>query len=396
MQKIISLAGQNKKISILYLCAVLLSLHYAFVIYTNSSFLSEHISEKAVSFLYMAGALANIAILFRIPHYLKKHGVYRTILSCILLEMTALYGLAFVSNIALVIIFFIIHQSVVSIAIICLDELLEKYSSENKNIGGIRGFYLTSVNIAYVVSPIIAGQFAATKEFWKIYAVAFAFLVPLYLILRHSFKNFRDSGYREMNPVKTAELLEKKTDIFSIYAAGFLLQFFYAWMVIYMPLYLSQTIGLGWDKIGIIFSIMLLPFVIFEFPVGRIEDKRLDEKEMLFAGFVIAGIATIFTSLGNSSMGILFWAISLFITRIGASFIEVTTERYFFRHIKSADSNLISLFRMNVPLSYIIAPAVASLSIYFLGIGKSFAVLGAIMLLGSLSVLFLKRDKKAA
>ena len=42
-------------------------------------------------------------------------------------------------------------------------------------------------------------------------------------------------------------------------------------MIIYTPIYLHEHLLLGWDQIGFIFTIMLLPFIILEFPLGNIK-----------------------------------------------------------------------------------------------------------------------------
>ena len=110
---------------------------------------------------------------------------------------------------------------------------------------------------------------------------------------------------------------------------------------------------------------MLLPFIIFEIPVGKIADIHFGEKELLSAGFIITAIFTIIISFISIKSFIL-WAIILFATRVGASLIEITTESYFFKHVKGDDADIISFFRINSPLAYIAGPIAAIISLQFL------------------------------
>ena len=104
-------------------------------------------------------------------------------------------------------------------------------------------------------------------------------------------------------------------------------------MVIYTPIYLHEYIGFGWDKIGIIFSIMLLPFVILDFPLGKLSDK-IGEKKMLMAGFLIMTSSVLAIPLMTEPL-LWLWAVILFMTRVGAATIESLSESYFFKVIKN-------------------------------------------------------------
>ena len=63
-------------------------------------------------------------------------------------------------------------------------------------------------------------------------------------------------------------------------------------MVIYTPIYLHEHIGLPWSDIGIIFTIMLLPFVLFEFPAGKLADGKWGEKEPPIIGIILIAVST--------------------------------------------------------------------------------------------------------
>ncbi len=151
-------------------------------------------------------------------------------------------------------------------------------------------------------------------------------------------------------------------------------------MVIYTPLHLVH-LGFSWADIGIIFSIMLLPFLFFELPLGPIADKYTGEKEIMAIGFIILGLSTISLSFITSS-NLFVWAILLFATRTGASFVEVMSETYFFKQVTGSRIHAISFFRLTRPIALIISPLIASVSILYFGEQYSFIVLGIICLYG--------------
>ncbi|MEK7147744.1 MAG: MFS transporter, partial [Patescibacteria group bacterium] len=149
---------------------------------------------------------------------------------------------------------------------------------------------------------------------------------------------------------------------------------------IYVPIYLHTYIGFSWYEIGIIFSIMLLPFIIFEWPAGELADKKFGEKEIMSLGFLIMfGALTFMPSLDKM---IVAWTVALFISRIGAAFIEITTESYFFKQIGPTDSGLISIFRLARGFGLISGASTGALAIAFWPFESIFLVLAFASLLG--------------
>jgi predicted MFS family arabinose efflux permease len=163
--------------------------------------------------------------------------------------------------------------------------------------------------------------------------------------------------------------------------SNFLLQIFYALMIIYMPIYLNQHLGFTIEEIGIAFTIMLLPFVFIQIPVGWLADKIMGEKEFLYAGFLIMAITTMSLSFITTKSFIV-WGIMLFLTRIGAAVVEIMVETYFYKKITAGDSNLINIFKMTTNVAYVVASFFASIFLLSFGMKYIWVVLGLIMLLG--------------
>jgi MFS family permease len=160
-----------------------------------------------------------------------------------------------------------------------------------------------------------------------------------------------------------------------------ILRIFYAGMVVYTPIYLHEYIGFAWSEIGVMFTIMLLPFVLLEYPLGKMADSRFGEKEILSAGFICMALFTAILSF-VSLPSLILWTALLFMTRIGASAVEIMSETYFFKKIDWGDSNLLSFFRIVDPIAYIITPLVVSVLIYFFDFRWVFLALSVIVLFG--------------
>ena len=181
-------------------------------------------------------------------------------------------------------------------------------------------------------------------------------------------------------------------DIWNISVARFILEIFYVWMVVYTPIYLNQYIHLPWSHIGILFTIMLLPFALFEYPIGKLADKLCGEKEIITIGFIIMSLATVSISFITTQSFVL-WAVVLFLTRTGASLVEITTESYFFKHVNSKDVQDIAMFRSSRPISYIMAPAIAGTLLFFIPHNYLYLILGIGVMFGIKYTLALRDTK---
>jgi MFS family permease len=375
----------NHKLVTIYLSNLLLSFHYFLILYIHSSYLGTFFNASGIALLYIVGSLVNLILFLNIPRILDRIGNYKFTLWAIILEAVAITGLIVGTSQLSIGLSFVLHQAVMSMMLFGLDIFLESATKNEDHTGAIRGLYLTLSNITLVFSPLIVGLLLTNDSFWKVYAVSLAFLFPLFFIIR---KYLKDAKYKRKNTIHFIKTIknQKNKSISAILYSHFMLQFFYAWMVIYMPIYLHQYIGFSWQEIGVIFTVMLLPFILFELPIGALADKKLGEKEILITGFFIMALSTFFIPM-ISSQSIMLWAGILFITRIGASFVEITSESYFFKHVNEENTGLISLFRMARPLAYISAPIMATATIYFFSTqnteyGYIFSVLAIIMLVG--------------
>ncbi len=362
------------------LAGFLLSTHFALVSYINSSFLSSFISSGKVGLLYALAALAAILTLLFVPKILGKLGAYKFLVGAALLDAVALVCLSLAQNAYIVVPVFIIYWVLNSLIVFSLDETLE-ILTEGADIGRWRGLYMTILSSAWVLAQLFSSRLLVGYDFSLLYLVAFFVMLLFFVLVSFGLRNTPDPSYDKLSALKSLGAFFKNKNLARSYGINFLLQFFFSWMVIYTPIYMSQNLNFSWSEITMIFSIMLTAFVMIQYPLGIRSDK-FGERKMLMAGFFIASLATV--SLYFATLHSVFvWAALLFMTRAGAACIEIMSDVYFFKHIRKENDEFIGIYRNTSSVAYILGPLTASILFVFLPSFKFiFLILGGIMLIG--------------
>lgn len=381
-----------------YIALLFLSLHWAFVLYINSSYLKQITSDRVGDMLYVVGALLTIAGFFFAPHILTRFGNIFLIKVLTGIEFCALVGMGLAVNPYIGLSLFVVHQAVVPIILFNLDVIMEVLiGTHEESTGTQRGILLTIMSLTTALAPLALGKLTSvahhvsinTSEFVLVYLTSAFFLIPFILVIIKYFKTFKDPVYPHFKFREGLSEFWHYKDIRNVFFAHFLLQLFFSWMVIYTPLYLSDVIGLSWEEIGSVLFVGLMAYVLLEFAIGKIADAYIGEKEMMAFGFAVTAIATSwFVFLSNASIAL--WMTAMFLTRVGASFIETTTESYFFKHTEGKDTNVISLFRITRPLSYVVGPVLGGLTLHYFSFSFLFVVLGLLMVPGMFFAMALK------
>ncbi len=363
----------------LYSIGFIFSLHTALILYSNSSFLEQFIPESYLGLLYSLGSVIAIFGVIMVPKMISRFGSKRTMLLLIITTVSICLVNAFVNNPYVIAAVFVILFSVNIMFFLSNDIIIDQVADQD-SMGKTRGTYLTALNMGYVIAPTITGFVLARMGFSALYVIAAVILVPL-LILVVSSQSYSHVHISKTQIWRDLGKLFKSRDLRNIVIANFLLQFFYAWMVIYTPVYLHEVLLVPWDTIGHLFSVMLLAFILTQIPLGRIADRWIGEKYLLIVGFITIAIATsLLFFLPHFTLPLL--AMVLFFTRIGASCVEVMTESYFFKKVPKTEAGTMSIFRNTYPIAYIIAPIIGSLIIMVAPHRYLFLVLSIIMLIG--------------
>lgn len=363
----------------MYATGFLFSLSSAIPTYISSTFISQFTSDKLVGIIYAASSLLAIATFVEIPGILRRFGTFKATLALLVLEILSIIGLSLGYGASSIISAFILNFVTISLINFTLDIFLEEFSS-NAKTGKIRGTYLTIANTAWLISPTIASWVLGDGSFANVYMLSGFLLLPVIALILLNLGNVKEPIQNRVPFWKSFAEVWADRNIKGILILQFLMQFFYAWMIIYTPIYLLNTVGFDWQTIGFIFSVMLLPFVLLEGFLGTLADKY-GEKSFLSIGFLIMGV---FTGLIPfvTDHNVVVWAALLFMTRVGAAIVEVMTDTYFFKMVDASKTNIIGFFRTARPLAYVVSPIVATILFFAFDIRGLFIFLGMFMMYG--------------
>jgi len=368
------------------------SIHYGTILYINSSLLGNFFKPDIVSLLFLIGALGNVILFLLAPKLIELFGKRILLLFFLLLAIASTLGMGLAQTSQVVLIFFVVYSSILFIIYYYLDIFLEELS-KNENTGEVRGVYFTFFNLGLTMGPFVLAVFALDNAFDLVYIVAATLLIPPVLLVLSSFKSHMPKwhGLHPQHMFLPFSVWWQTKNIRRITLARLALEFFFAFMVIYTPIYLHSIIGFTWSELGIIFTVMLLPFIIFQWPAGELADRFYGEKEIMSIGFIITALSLLAMPFLGKAFFV--WMFILFLSRVGASLIEVMTESYFFKQVDASDTRLISIFRLTRPVSIILAAIFGILLLSFFSLDKIFYVLVIAVIYGLKETLLLKDTK---
>jgi MFS family permease len=380
---------------VIYTIAVIgfiFTLHLAVPVYSNSSFLNLFMDEDAVGYIYMLGSAVSILGFLIAPHFIRRFGNYAVSIFLICVQIALFYGLISATSPITIATLFILQSAVVVLIGLSFDIFLE-VNTTHTHVGAVRGLYATTLNASWVLAPLI-GSFIinGTENYRQVYIVGLAMLFPLLYLVYRNFPTFRDPSYSHLSPWQLIRHVSSNSNWVKLFCANIVLQVFYAWMVVYSPIYLHKVIGLDWSGIGIILTIMLIPFVLIQYPLGKLADQKYGEKEIMALGFVVMGVSTIALSFITEA-NVALWALGLFLTRIGAAAAEIMLETYFFKTVAAKDSAVLGSFRITRPAAYFIAPFITTIGLMFTTHQHLFVILGVFCFLALYPALTIKDTK---
>lgn len=363
-----------------FLASFFFSLHLALLSYLNTTALALHTSPQGMTVAYTVASALAFVLLIGAGNLVRRMGSSRFLIAVLAISAVLLGLLGTSTTDSAFVALFVLYFSLNTIIWYGFDLVIEHYSREH-NTGNIRGIYLTINNIGWVIAPMAASLIASTVGFASMYiAGAVAMLISL-IVITSTPRIAHNTHVPRLSFTESFRALVAHPYARRIVTLYFVIQFFFAWMVLYMIPYLS-SLGFGLGTIGIILSVMLLPFVLFQYWTGKIADRYNNERALLRLGFAITALATLLLAFPLPTKAVVFAAI-LFLTRVGASIVEVAGESAFFKHVTERDTALISTLRMTLPLAYIIAPLAGALVLAFGSMHILFGIL-AVLLFGAM------------
>lgn len=356
----------------------LMGFSQAVLVYVMSSYFELATGTESVGIFYGVSYVIYLVILLNLHKLVRLFGKSNIFYFSLLINIIIATGLILLvdpsmSGVVLLMLYIIMEH----VAWVALDVIVESFSVDKKS-GRIRGLHLTIFNAGFLFGPFVSTYILDSIGFHGIFVFSLIFNCFVFVFGLIGFRNINHKFEQKLKVLDMLRKVATKKDILRIYHVSFVLDFFFALMTIYMPIYL-RDLGYSWENIGWIFTAMLVPFVLLQYPMGVLADKRTGEKEFLLFAILVMAIATIsIYFIGTGS--IVLWAIILFVTRIGAALIEILRDSYFFKKVDAYDIDIINFFRTSLPAAYIAAATMASFSMFFLPMRFTFFLAGLVVL----------------
>lgn len=384
----------NIKFWYTYLIAVVFMFQTLLVAYSSSTYMGGFINPSYIGLLYSVGSLFSIFIFLSLPALLRQFG---NVLVTLVLMLGSIITLWFVGSglsAFIVIVSFVAFQALNPLIHLNIDIFSETLIGKREGgTGHKRGLALALMSGAALAAPLLMGYLVGEgNDLAQLYTVAIVLGLLFMVIIVGVFRHFYDPEYTVIKCSTLIKSAWRTIDIRIVMMTHFILQIFFTWSMIYIPLYLKTVVGLSWSAIGYIIAAGLFSYLVWEYPIGIMADNYWGEKEMMAVGFLILAI----TSAGITALATtvtVMWMLLMFVSRLGASLVEVTTESYFFKKVDGQDAELISLFRLMRSLATLLGALLGSVTLLFLPFKLAFLVLALCMTIGIFLTLFLHDTK---
>lgn len=355
-----------------------------------ASYLATVIPVSTVGFVIAFGAFLTLLVFPFVPELVRRVGLRPLLIGASVVSSMALLLMAFMPSALTAIFLTSIYCMVQPVIAYFYDLLLEATIRTEDETGRIRTIFLTVSNFALVLAPLAIGLLLdGTNAYWLVLVVASSLFIPfLFFISSVTLPEGEPPHFSHI--VEVCRCLFRDPDLFAVSVAMITLQFFYHLAPFFVPLYLHGVLGIPWSELGWIFAVMLLPFLLLEYPAGWLADRVWGDQEIMAMGFLILG--TGFASLAFVSVltPLISIVILLVVTRVGAALAEATVETHFFRRVSEKDANSVGVFRMMRPVGALTAPLVGSLFLFTSSYAMLFFVTGigivAVGVAGALSI----------
>jgi len=379
-----------KKIQLILFISFLMGFSVSLTAFVTSNYYKLAWSTDSVGLFYILPHAIGLLFLLNINKLIVRFGKSFMLLSSYVVQMVLLFALALsgVSHIGSY--YLMAYVLFVTVVWLNLDIILESFSID-KASGQIRGIHLTITNIGFILGPVVSTMILDKFAYEHLFFVVLFLNMLMFILGIIGLRKVNHVPEKSMTVREIFRTVRKRKDVGFIYWVSMTLSMFYALMVIYTPIYLLD-LGLTWGEIGMIFSLMLIPFVLFQYPAGRLADKRMGEKELIIFALAVMSIST-FAIYFIESLSVAVWAAVLFTTRIGASLLEILRDSYFYKKIDGSDVAMISFFRTGRPMGYIIASALSVIFLQFFSVKIVFILLTLILFIGFYPALRLTDNK---
>ena len=251
-----------------------------------------------------------------------------------------------------------------------VGEAFIKDISPTERRGEFRSFFGTFANAGLLMGALIGGFLAGAFGIRSPYLFAAILLVvPLILVFGmkdgHSNTN-KNQAVRDFLPVLKEFLQQRELKLLALCTVS--LYFWYAARWIFGPLFL-QNLGYSPYIIGVWLAVSVLPFLLFQIPIGKLSDK-IGKSRIMCLGFLISAVSLIPLGFMSSISSLL---ATIFIVSIGTAFAEPLIEARVTAIVPKERYGAYSgIFEFTKTLGLMLGPVASSIFVYSFGISYSF------------------------
>jgi MFS family permease len=355
-------------------------------------YLSQFIPAAYIGFIIAGGAVGAIALFPFLPKIVERYGAQQIALAFVLIEMVVLFALAAAPGAIAGILLMAVTIAMQPFLSYEFDLLVEATIADTNTTGRVRALFRTAWSVAALAAPLLLGALLTTSDSYsRVFLAAAVTLVPIVVLF--AIRKLPEGPAPHLGRMfDTLVCIMRTRDLAAVTFGNLILYLFYVWMPLYTPFYLHNVLGISWSNLGWMFSLMLIPYVVVEYPASWVADQFLGDKELMFAGFLIAGGSLAALSLLTPATPFVVILAILVASRVGAALVEAMVEAHFFRRVSKRDINSVGIFRSVWPLSYIIGPLIGSIILIYGDYASFFFVTGIFIALAGASATLLIKD----
>lgn len=357
-------------------------------------YLTTFMPASAAGFVVAASSVGAVILFPLLPLAVERYGAQQIALVFSLVEMLVLFALAASPGAVTAVLLMAVTIAIQPFLAYELDVLLEATIADNNTVGRVRALFRTAWSVAALAGPLLVGALLANSDnYGRIFIAAGAMLIPI-IVLFVATRLPKGPAPKLAHMKETLQCIRANKDLAAVTFANLLLYLFYIWMPLYTPVYLHDVLGIPWSNLGWMFAIMLVPYVVVEYPASWVADRYLGDKELMLAGFLIAGVATATLGILTPTTSLAVIVVILVASRIGSALVESMVEAHFFRRVGKRDIGSVSVFRSVWPISYIIGPIIGSIILLAGSYSFFFVLTGGIVIIAGAVASLLITDFK--
>ncbi len=388
MENKINFHIRDHKIGFITSLGFFFGLSVALVAYLGSSYYQQATGLHNVGIFYVVSFSCILFSLLNLHKAFLRFGRPRTLLILLAAQVIIVFILSIVPvgyfGAAMLMIYYILY----GIIWVVWDAVLEAYSND-KETGRIRGMFLSVWGVGAIIGPLLSLTIFEKYGFALIFTIVLVLYILMLAIAMVALREIQGKiDTHVFSLKKMIRKITKKPALWQVYWVAISLSFAASTLVVFMPLKLRE-IGFEWSEMGIMFTIMLLPFVLLEYPAGLLADKKYGEKEMMFIGYIFL-IVSIFFMVRVQANSFVLWTVILLFSRVGYALIEAMRDTYFYKQIDGKDVALINLFRTARPLAYVLSMILASILHILFGPAAVFYGLLAVLIISLYPVVIMQ------